>query len=162
MLTERSDILFCTNRRLSSMHRPKQMADIVRIEALAVEASGALATAAVLEAHRGSTVEAAAEYALNKPAETVALIGQDLHMQWISDAITEIRTIVGKIDYKKIEVFRAASKSTRDLFEIPIGKINYSLKRQTSGLYSCVDKIFEQDKEHDYSAEMLDQIKNIK
>jgi hypothetical protein len=148
------------------MLRREQLADVLRIDELAVKASGEIATAAILAARpKGiETIESAAEYALTNPTAVAKILQNELYFEWISTAFTEIRKKLTEIDFKKIGTYDAASQSTEPIFEAVIKRIDsYHLNESASGVYACINKIFDADKTRNiYTAETLNQIKNIK
>lgn len=144
------------------MRRRNQLADLLRIDELAMQASGELATAAVLANRQEGleTINAAAEFASRNPNKVAKLLANDLYFRWISETFLDIRKKTTGIDIKKIGTFDRASQSTKGIFEDVIASVNDDLDRQTSGVYTCIQKIF--NDESKYTAEALDQIKNIK
>ena len=147
------------------MRRREQLADVLRIDELAAKASGQLATASILAARpKGiETIEAATTFASKNPAEIAAALQKDLYFGWISEALTNITKIVTIIDYNKIGTYEAASQSTENIFERAIDKVYYELNHDISGIYPCINSIFEKDRNYSsYTAESLDRIKNVK
>ena len=147
------------------MRRRRQLADVRRIDELATKASGELATASLLAARSNdfATIHDAADYALKNPQSVEALLRTDLYFRWISKSLTNIKRKVTELDFLKIGTYDAASQSTDAIFENVIKRINADLKRDTSGIYPCIDEIFRNDRMYNkYSATTLNQIKNIK
>lgn len=147
------------------MRRKDQFADLMRLDELAMKASGEIATAAVLAVRDPdySTIENAANFAKANPQVIPELVGHDLQFGWISAAIFSIRKKTCGIDVKKVGTYDAASQSTKSIFENVVRDIRDDLRKTPSGVYPCIKDIFENDRSYNrYPAEALDRVKNIK
>jgi hypothetical protein len=144
------------------MYRQSQLADLLRIDELAIKANAEIATAIVLAARLDGieTVGAAEAYISTNPEKIAVLAQRQLYLEWIAEAIVRIRKKVTAIDLRKIGTFDEASRPTDKIFEDTVREINRDLFHDPSGIYPCISEIF--DNPGSYTAETLDRIKNIK
>ena len=100
---------------------------------------------------------------MKNPTLVESFLKRDLYFRWVFDALLNIKQIVVDLEFDKVGVFDAASKSTKPLFEEKIDRIGYELMHKPAGIYPSIDEIFKREVTSSSSdAVVLDLVKNVK
>jgi len=83
----------------------------------------------------------------------------ELYFKWLANAFIDIRNEIISIDLDRVVIFEKAKKNTYELYENKIEKIIDILSNSSTGVYYCIDKIYE---DGNGTNELLDVVYEIK